>query len=181
MLITNGTDLGDTSIGLLKELLSLLDSRLKVIENQIGLASNLESNGLFDRAEYFVGVGFVAIQQYLVDTLVFQGFEKTYRAWQYGQQLQCGHYDVALMNAAANYWKHESEEYEKERVQLQSGKKEIKDYDAFVVIPDVTANAEYPLVEVLTILNNSPQLSLIKLLPRITHWVSGLPIKNDLN
>lgn len=175
MLITN---IGDTHIGRLEEFLSLLDVKLKEIEKKISLACDAESEGLYDRAEYFVGVGFVAIQQYLLETLLFQGFEKKHKAWLLGQNLDCGYSDIVLMNAAANYWKHESEEYDIKFMQLKPDKKR-SNYDAFVVIHDVTKNADYPLVEVLVILNQSNQLTLIELMPRLSRWACKIQLEND--
>jgi hypothetical protein len=66
----------DGELQLLSELLGLLDTKIIEIRKLLGETTDPESDGILDRGEYFIGVGVVAIQQYLADTLTLTGIEK---------------------------------------------------------------------------------------------------------
>lgn len=66
----------DGELNLLSDLLSLLDGQIHAIRFSMLGTIPPESEGLADRGEYFIGVGFAAIQQYLNDTLTLTGVIK---------------------------------------------------------------------------------------------------------
>ncbi|ENQ8055449.1 hypothetical protein ACEQ2M_002854 [Vibrio parahaemolyticus] len=69
MLLFSKGDCLDLKIAELSDLLALLDSRLEQLMEQAESSIDADSLGIFDRAEYFIGVGFVAMQQYISDTM----------------------------------------------------------------------------------------------------------------
>ncbi|HFG2246143.1 TPA: hypothetical protein ACGF9S_003634, partial [Vibrio cholerae] len=69
MLLFSKGDCFDLKIADLSDLLALLDSRLEQLMEQAESSIDADSLGIFDRAEYFIGVGFVAMQQYISDTM----------------------------------------------------------------------------------------------------------------
>ncbi len=105
------------------------------------LSSDPDTDGLLDKGEYFFGVGFVAIQQYLVDTLIFTGVKKV-EAYNLGDMHASGITYISLINFAANWWKHESEWTDQEQVP-KNGQR------TFDNILNVTNKHEYALSIVL--------------------------------
>lgn len=90
------------------ELSEVLDSKIYEIVECISKSVDPESDGLLDQAEYFIGVGFVAIQQYLNDSLIGININKK-KALSLGTIHSSGATSVSVINAAANWWKHEAE------------------------------------------------------------------------
>ena len=75
MFFVVGNEFADGELGILCELLDILDGKLVEIDQLIRKSEDPESDGLLDRGEYFIGVGFVAIQRHLVETILFAGLE----------------------------------------------------------------------------------------------------------
>lgn len=98
----------DRELQLLSELLNILDGKVVEINNLISKSLDPESDGLTDRGEYFIGVGFSVIQQYLTDTLTLTGVSKR-SALNVGPRYSEDFTFVAVVNAAANWWKHSAE------------------------------------------------------------------------
>lgn len=115
MYINNLDGFINTQLHCLSELFELIDNKLSSIDLSIQQSTDPESDGYFDRAEYFIGVGFVAAQQYLVDTLLFTKLNKNI-AYQLGPIHPNGVTYANLINSCANWWKHEAEWYEKQKV-----------------------------------------------------------------
>ncbi|MGT0150160.1 hypothetical protein ACT691_14185 [Vibrio metschnikovii] len=76
MLLFSRGDCLDLKITELSDLLALLDSKLEQLMEQVESSLDADSLGIFDRAEYFIGVGFVAIQQYISDTMYKSEFSR---------------------------------------------------------------------------------------------------------
>ncbi len=53
----------------LTELLEMLDQKLSSLILESNKSEDPDALGLYDRAEYFIGIGFVAMQQYIADTM----------------------------------------------------------------------------------------------------------------
>ena len=68
----------------------------------------LDAFGSLDQAEFVTGLGFVACQAYLTDTAQRAGIPKS-SALSRGPEHTAGHPFVAIVNAAANCWKHRVE------------------------------------------------------------------------
>lgn len=99
--------LGEYELWLLRDCLSLLDAKLVELSAQIEGAGHPEVDGLSDKAEYYAGLGFVAMQRYLTGIYSRSGMPKG-DSLRFGE-LHGGVFVVEVINAAANYWKHEDE------------------------------------------------------------------------
>jgi len=76
MYLKVGGEYADQELQLLTELLNDLDGKVAEVSNLISKSADPVSDGLTDRGEYFIGVGFSVIQQYLTDTLTLTGVNK---------------------------------------------------------------------------------------------------------
>lgn len=108
MYLKVGGDYADRELQLLVELLNNLDEKVVEVSNLISKSVDPESDGLTDRGEYFIGVGFSVIQQYLTDTLTLTGVSKR-RALDIGPRYSEEFTFISVVNAAANWWKHSAE------------------------------------------------------------------------
>lgn len=108
MFLKFGDQYSDGELSRLCELLEMLDLKLSDISVKISESADLDSDGLCDKGEYFIGVGFVAMQQYMIDTLLYTGVDKS-KAYSIGPVHTSKIPYSALINAAANWWKHEAE------------------------------------------------------------------------
>jgi len=156
----------DDQLHLLSELLALLDTKIIDIYKRLGETSNPESEGLFDRGEYFFGIGLVAIQQYLADTLTLTGIEKKYAlnlGPAYSEQLTF----VAVLNAAANWWKHSAESYLNTAPRKDAARSQE-------IVSEVGGSDSYELSNVLAKLLRTSEVTLCSLLPNLILWRSAL-------
>lgn len=161
----------DQEFILLSEFIYLLDQKISRICNDMEKYSDPESVGLFERGEYFIGIGFVTIQQYLSDTLIFTGISKKC-AFDLGPQYSNDLTFVAVLNAAANYWKH-SPEWFADDVSIKTKKTQE-------IIFNVIDSPDYPLSNILSKLIKSEHLAMSSLLPELLLWreaVVSLQIK----
>lgn len=95
----------DLDLEFLRDLLRLLDSHLARLEEQAALSPDPDSVGIYDSAEYVVGIGFVACQGYLAATYGPLNVPKP-RALEMGPMHRSGYTIAALVNHAANFCKH---------------------------------------------------------------------------
>jgi hypothetical protein len=163
----------DGELNMLSELLFLLDQKIIEITTLIKSSSDPESDGLTDRCEYFVGVGFSAIQQYLTDTLTFTGVNKAV-ALNLGPVYSENITFVSVLNSVANFWKHSpewlsSENFRKDVLRTQE------------IISTVTESNDYPLSNVLAELLGSSNITLSALLPKLVIWRAAVDISRKGN
>lgn len=100
----------DFDLRLLSDLLRIIDQQLDHFEKQVnGRGEEADMNGEFDWMEHVTGLGFVSCQTYLAATYPFTRVTKT-------EALDLGPLEpksdrpvVSLINAAANFWKHNPE------------------------------------------------------------------------
>jgi hypothetical protein len=162
LFLTVGNEIVDGQLAILCELFDLLDRKISEVQNSIQKSIDPESDGLCDRGEYFIGVGFVAAQQYLVDTLLFTGIEK-HKAYKWGPVHSSGIAFASLINSAANWWKHEAEWWNKGKVQ-KNGE------STFIHITDVATTPGYELSNVLASICGAEKFSLKCLVPYLIEW-----------
>ncbi|HIF9434114.1 TPA: hypothetical protein ACX6R6_002243 [Photobacterium damselae] len=103
MLLLSKGDCLDLKVAELSDLLALLDSRLEQLMEQAESSLDADSLGIFDRAEYFIGVGFVAMQQYISDTMYKNEVSKR-NALNLGTVTSLGSTHISVINSAANWW-----------------------------------------------------------------------------
>jgi hypothetical protein len=160
LLLNHSGTIVDLHIHLLLETFELIDSKLAEIDEFIAKSEN-DSESEFERGEYFIGLGFVAIQQYLVETILLTKFDKS-RAYTLGPKLPGDIPFVSLVNACANWWKHEPEWF---------NENELKD-DAIRTIKRVqkfTDSNDFALSNVLAYLTNNG-VRFTSLTPKIKEW-----------
>ncbi|MBG9998369.1 hypothetical protein I6E72_05270 [Pseudoalteromonas sp. NSLLW24] len=152
----------------LEELFLMLDAKLSEIDLAIQSSADPDSDGLFDQSEYYVGLGFVAAQQCLVETVIFSGLGKNKKAYKLGPRHRCGIAYVAAINSAADWWKHEAEWW----VDLDI----IKNSNATTVnnVLVISNSNSYQLSNLLFALSNNKEIKLKCLLPIITEWEHAL-------
>lgn len=105
---SNGINFADPELHDLEELLISLDNILSKILVEIKTSTNPEADRLFERGEYFMGVGFCAMQRYLIDILDCKNIEKE-KALKLGPTSKEGIPIAEIINSAGNYWKHSPE------------------------------------------------------------------------
>lgn len=166
MYVKIGDEYSDGELQLLSDLLSMLDCEIFRVQKMIDSSSAPESVGLTDRGEYFIGIGFTAVQQYLTDTLALTGVSKK-KAFNLGPRYSHQLTFISVVNAAANWWKHSAE-------WLSSNRERADALHTKQVIADVTEMEEYALSNVLAELLGSPEISLSALLPNLMLWRSAI-------
>jgi hypothetical protein len=150
-----------------KELIVILDEQLTEIENEIYKSKDPDSDGLLDRAEYFVGVGFVAAQQVLVEATTFYRLDRD-KAYKLGIRHKSGISYIRAINSAANYWKHEAEWWRDLEKLNNSSSKTRND------VGTIADTSYYQLSNLLFALSNDEEIRLKNLIPIIEEWFSVL-------
>jgi hypothetical protein len=104
-----GNDFDDADLYFLKDILIMLDVKLLELDCKIQEtrknSRDPDALGLFDRGEYIIGMGFAACQRYMTSTFGSTIVEKEI-ALKIGPNHKNGESVAAIINAAANYWKH---------------------------------------------------------------------------
>ncbi len=98
----------DYDLEFLQELTALIDTNLGQLEARASSLPNPDAFGIYDSAEYIVGVGFVACQGYLTATYGPLQIRKD-EALKMGPCHPGGQTVAAVINHAANFWKHHEE------------------------------------------------------------------------
>lgn len=166
MYLKIGNEFADDEIALLGDLLAMIDKELLRIQAQIELSKDPESDGLLDRGEYFVGVGFTAIQQYFTDTLILTGIDKK-AALEVGPRYSSSLSLAQAINAAANYWKH-SAEWNLENKLRKDTQRTIE------VVSEVADANYYPLYNSLCALLRGSEVTLCSLIPMLVLWRTSI-------
>lgn len=92
----------------LSDAATFVDSKLDLLEERAKQSSDPDSDGIYDRAEYLAGLGFVACQAYLSESLSLSNRDRD-TGLNLGPRHASGHSMATLVNAVANYWKHAAE------------------------------------------------------------------------
>lgn len=155
-------EFADEELWRLRELLKMLDEKIADIANLIKESPDPDSEGLCDRGEYFIGVGFVAIQQYLIDSILFTGLDKG-DAYRLGPVHSSGETYASIINSCANWWKHEPEWWNRGEVP-KNGKR------SFEKVTNVSESSSYQLSNVLASICGRNELSLRNVIPYLEEW-----------
>lgn len=162
MFLVIGNEFADGELAILCELFDILDEKLAEIDRLIKKSKDPESDGLIDRGEYFIGVGFVAIQRYLVETILFTGLEKR-EAYSLGPAHSSGATYIDLINSCANWWKHEPE-WHNNKVVPKNGE------HSFINITNIAELPSYELSNVLSSLCGTKKISFNSIMPYLKEW-----------
>ncbi|MCF6325402.1 MAG: hypothetical protein L3J89_13965 [Gammaproteobacteria bacterium] len=153
----------DAELSYLEELLNSIDKIISEITSKIKCSVDPESDGILDKGEYFIGVGFCAMQRYLVDVLQDKKIDKGL-ALQLGPKNKDGVAISIVVHAAGNYWKH-SPEWHIWMDELDDRSQKTVDR---LVSHD--GHAWYVLSDVLHELCNEKELSLCSCIPHLEKW-----------
>ena len=82
-----------------------VDSKLELLDERAKQSRDPDSDGIYDRAEYLAGLGLVACQAYITESISMSNLDRGL-ALSLGPQHGSGQSIAALVNAVANYWKH---------------------------------------------------------------------------
>lgn len=162
MFLVIGNEFADGELAILCDLFDMIDEKLVEIGRLIKKSKDPESDGLLDRGEYFIGVGFVAIQRYLIETILFTGLEKR-EAYSLGPTHSSGATYIGLINSCANWWKHEPEWYNNKTVP-KNGEQ------SFINITNIAEHPSYELSNVLSSLCGTNKVSFNSIVPYIKEW-----------
>ena len=155
----------------LREFLIIIDAKLYEIDQCISRSADPDSDGLLDQGEYFIGIAFVAIQQHLTDSLIGINLSKK-ESFSLGVIHPSGVPSISVINAAANWWKHEAEWF-------KNGNVPRNGEHTFEIIMDISNQYEYALSNVLASFSESKSLTFIEhVIPHIEEWKEALYAKN---
>jgi hypothetical protein len=154
---------GDASMSYLEELLNSVDIKLLNITNQIKSTGFGDAEHLCERGEYFIGVGFCAMQRYLFDVLTDVKIEPAL-ARQLGPVSSNNVAIAKLIHSAANYWKH-SPEWHIWLDELNNNSQKTVDE-----LLHGRETADYPLSELLADICKEESLLLANCLPYLVDW-----------
>ena len=156
-------EFGDAAMSYLEELLTSIDTSLSNVTSEISAADIWDVGCLCDKGEYFIGVGFCAMQRYLFDVLedvkLDAGLARTL-----GQKSSNGVAVAQLIYSAANYWKH-SPEWHIWLAELSPRSQTTVDK-----VLHGRESANYPLSDLLADLCNGESLLLTNCLPYLSNW-----------
>ncbi len=163
----------DGDLAFLKDLVTLLDSRLDEVQRTIDSSFAPDQMGHLDDAEYVAGMGFIACQCYLASTYGPHGISKTI-ALETGPRHTGGETIARIINAAANFWKHADEwDFHSIVVRDRAGLKPIQ-LETIQVIETVTPWGDYTCASLLAALAAPAEPRLKYLLPLLEAWRDAL-------
>ena len=167
MLLSFENEVHDTQLSTLTGLLEYIDSELLKIEVAIDAGYDVDSMGVLDTGEYLIGVGFVAVQQHLNESLITKYLKKN-DAFSLGPMHSTNASSISIINAAANWWKHESEWHRLGEVP-RSGER------TYNTIMDISNQHEYALSNVLASFSESKKMSFSEsIIPCIEEWSKAI-------
>ena len=153
----------DYDLDLLSQLLKVLDEQLERFEDECQSSEDADAFGLYDWAEHIAGIGFAACQTYLAATYPVTRVAKVDALRLGPLHSSSGRSVAAILNAAANFWKHHPEwPLEKSKTRQDTVRAAFEDLGYAV-------DGEYPLSGILTELTGG-QARFKPILPLLTQW-----------
>ena len=166
--------------------LQMIDCELSKIDSKIVYSRDPTSEGLCDLGEYLIGYGFIAMQRYIVSTYPQNGKNKK-ESLKHGIKLYDDLFLIEVINAGANYCKHEPEwPYNVEHgnadedgmtpIKVNRSDNDLSDLQkkSFNIITTLTPYADYTLsnllAEILKRISYDSSLSFAPILPFIEQW-----------
>lgn len=167
MLLSYESEVHDTQLPMLESLLEYIDIQLLKIQACIDEGYDADALGIFDSGEYLIGVGFVAVQQHLNESLMSK-YLKKHEAFLLGPIHSNNASSISVINAAANWWKHEPEWHLLGAVP-KSGE------HTYNTIMDISNQYEYALSNVLASFSETKKLSFTEfIIPRVEEWSKAI-------
>ncbi|WP_137820866.1 hypothetical protein [Pseudomonas sp. D(2018)] len=160
--------LGEYELWLLRDCLSLLDAKLAELSTQIEIAGHPEVDGLADKAEYYAGLGFVAMQRYLTSIQSRSAFQGD--SLRFGASYGGGVFVVEVINAAANYWKHEDEWGLLNIVRRDTSALKYRSRTTVEALEKITPWDAYTCSNIVAALNSDGEVRMLPLLGYLEGW-----------
>ena len=189
--IIAGNDYADEEFTLLSKHLNLLDAELERINTAIKNSRDLDTDELFDSAEYFIGFGLIAIQKYIASTFPRAGLSKK-EALKLPPAIKDDLTVIEALNAGANYMKHYeewglhidvshnpnsvAERLKKITIIKNSNILEEPAKTTVITIEKITPWADYTCVKLLAELLPNKEMKLSALLTHIAEWRKNLMV-----
>lgn len=167
MYIKVGDEFADSDLEFLRDLLEMLDLKLRELQSRADQRPGDDSSGIHDWCDFLAGTGFVACQRFLAATYGPHGVAKE-TALAIGPQHNFGKTIAAILNAAANLWKHQDEWGIYTMITRDVdvlGKRERKTVN---VIESVTPWSDYTFANLLFELTGEVQFA--GLMPKLEEW-----------
>ncbi len=98
----------DFQLNFTREAITLVDRHLAELDRTSMSSVDADAEGIWDRANYLAGVGFVVLQSYQSAAMARSDHPREH-ALSLEPMHTCGRPMAALVDAAANHWKHRSE------------------------------------------------------------------------
>jgi len=152
----------DFDLSFLREASDLIDSKLRSLKIEAMRDEDPDTNGIFDKAEYITGFGLVACQTYITSRIARSQCRRK-RALDIGPRHACGVSIVCLVDALANFWKHNSEWNEAPSSQAQATIETISKLG-------LDHQAAYFAANALAVLVRPSKPSVGRLLPFLKQW-----------
>lgn len=167
MLLSFENEVHDTQLPILTGLLEYIDTELQKIQVCTDAGLDVDSIGVLETGEYLIGVGFVAVQQHLNESLM-KKYLKKHDAFSLGPIHSTNASSISIINAAANWWKHESEWHRLGEVP-KNGERTYK------TIMDISNQHDYALSNVLASFSESKNLSFSEsIIPCMEEWSKAI-------
>ncbi len=163
----------DYQKGLTSQLINIIDERIDelwpLIKN-----SHIDDERIFEIIEHIVGLGFVVLQQYM--TVVYGDFKKDKKdALSKEPKHKSGNTFAKIVDASANYWKHNSE-WPLDTPRNRKGKEDIEAiFETISINSPISVNDDYPLGNILFELSHTEKEQFNAVFKKIQEW------RNELN
>jgi hypothetical protein len=177
MYIKTQEGFGDADLANMKRVLELLDEELALVQSRAQSSPAPDAEGHFDRAEYLVGLGFSAIQQYVASTYAQFKIARA-EALRLPPSTPSGITFVAALNAGANYWKHRDEWGLRAAVARDIALLSRPAQQTIKTIEVLTPWDDYTLVNLMATLTQSSALCLTNLVPLVILWRTAVDSLN---
>jgi hypothetical protein len=177
MFIKTSSGFADGDLSNLKRLLELIDEELDSIQSAIRKSADPEIDGLLDRGEYLVGIGFAAIQQYIVGTYAQFQISKA-EALELPPSTSTGVSFATALNAGANFWKHQDEWGLRAVVSRETDTLSPPAQQTIKTIELLTPWDNYTLSNLLACLTQSNEPRFTNLAPFLILWRSAVAALN---
>ncbi len=159
----------DFDLDFLQSAVTLLDASLELLDKETEASPDPDQFGIFDELEYISGFGFVACQTYMTAIVSRFKIEKR-KALALGPKYKTGRPIVQIVNAAANYWKH-NPEWSLDAPTTQA-KQTLEVISSLDLSP---ALGHYPVMNTLYKILVPNPTRFANLIPLLTQWRDSLP------
>jgi hypothetical protein len=153
----------DPDADLLIDLVRVVDRYLERVDAAMAVSQDPDAFGEFDRGEHVIGLGFVACQTYLAAACARSAVAKR-RGLELGPRLVGDATVAALVNYAANHWKHRLEPSTP-----ASDAAAERRAAAFAAV-GIQPSASYPLGQLLALLAPGGPGRFERVLPSLFSW-----------